>query len=258
MKHTIFTLRLLLILFLSTICSAALARLNGDSKENINIVFIGNSITAGATLSNVATQSPPAVCCNIIEETTGYAVNLYNGGHSGITTLGFLPGRNDFTKVVNAANKLSKANGGQVYFSIMLGTNDSACTTTEGAPVSTDTYNKNMRAIIDGLIKAMPTCKILLNYPIWYSPNTHNGAKYLQEGLDRLYSYYPIIDAIVEDYDQVFSGNRKAWDYFKNNNELFTAEKGYSGTFYLHPNAQGAKHLGEIWAKSLLSILESD
>lgn len=221
-------------------------------------MFIGNSITAGATLSNAATQSPPVICRNTVAEATGLTTNLYNGGHSGITTFGFLTGRNDFNKVVKAAKEFSNTNGGLIYFSIMLGTNDSACTTTEGAPVSPDTYNKNIRTIIDGLIEAIPSCKILLNYPIWYSPNTHNSAKYLQEGLDRLYSYYPIIDRIVEEYEQVFPGNREVWDYFKDNNALFTAEKGNSGTFYLHPNAQGAKRLGEIWAKSLVSIITSD
>jgi chromosome segregation protein len=60
-----------------------------------------------------------------------------------------------------------------------------------------------MKAIIEKLIEEVPGCKILLNYPIWYSPNTHNGGTYLQEGLDRLYSYYPIIDSIIEEYDQV-------------------------------------------------------
>ncbi len=229
-----------------------------EKKANINLLFIGNSITYGAGLSNPAAQAPPAVCRSLVESATGVTTNLYNGGHSGITTVGFLPGRDDFTKVVNAAKALRNNNGGLVYFSIMLGTNDSAITGPEGAPVSTSTYKTNIKAIIDKLIEAVPDCKILLNYPIWYSPNTHNGAKYLQEGLDRLYSYYPIIDAIVEEYDQVFAGNREVWNYFEDNKVLFFAESGNSGTFYLHPNANGAKRLAEVWAKSLLDIIATD
>ena len=190
-------------------------------KDNINLLFIGNSITAGATLSNASTQAPPIVCRALIEEATGVTTNVFNGGHSGITTWGYLPGRNDFTRIINNAKTFKKQNGGLIYFSIMLGTNDSACTTTEGAPVSPDTYANNIRTIIKALLEAVPDCKILLNYPIWYSPSTYNGAKYLQEGLDRLRSYYPMLDTIVAEYDQVFAGRRDVWEYFENNFALF-------------------------------------
>jgi acetyl esterase/lipase/lysophospholipase L1-like esterase len=229
-----------------------------DPKDNINLLFIGNSITAGATLGNASTQAPPIVCRALIEEATEVTTNVYNGGHSGITTFGYLPGRDDFTRVVNNAKAFYKQNGGHIYISIMLGTNDSACTGTEGAPVAPDVYRDNIKAIINKLIQEVPTCKILLNYPIWYSPSTYNGAKYLQEGLDRLHSYYPMLDAIVEEYDQVYAGNRGVWEYFENNRALFTRESGNAGYFYLHPNVNGAKRLAEIWAKSLLELIEAD
>ena len=229
-----------------------------DPKDNINLLFIGNSITAGATLSNSATQAPPIVCGKLVEQATGVTTNVYNGGHSGITTWGYLPGRSDFTNIVNAAKAYKNKNGGKIYISIMLGTNDSASTTTEGAPVSNDTYRSNIKKIINKLIEEIPDCKILLNYPIWYSPNTHNGAQYLQEGLDRLRGYYPILDAIVEEYDQVFAGNRGVWEYFEDNKVLFTKEAGNSGDFFLHPNVNGAKRLAEIWANSLLELIKAD
>ena len=229
-----------------------------DPKENINLLFIGNSITAGATLSNASTQAPPIVCRSLIQNATGITTNVYNGGHSGITTWGYLPGRDDFTRIVSSAKAFKKQNGGLTYISIMLGTNDSACTGTEGAPVSPDAYGNNIKTIIDALIEAVPDCKILLNYPIWYSPNTHNGATYLQEGLDRLHSYYPILDAIVEEYSQVYAGNRGVWEFFEDNKVLFTKEAGNSGNFFLHPNVIGAQRLAEIWAKSLLEIMKKD
>ena len=229
-----------------------------EPKENINLLFIGNSITYGAGLANPSTEAPPVVCRSLVENATGITTNVYNGGHSGITTLGFMPGRDDFTRVVSAAKAFRKNNGGLIYFSIMLGTNDSAISGPEGSPVNTNTYQANMKAIIEKLIEEVPGCKILLNYPIWYSPNTHNGGTYLQEGLDRLYSYYPIIDSIIEEYDQVFAGNREAWDYFEGNTALFQAENGYSGTFYLHPNDTGAERLAEIWARSLLDVIATD
>lgn len=229
-----------------------------EPTDNINLLFIGNSITAGATLSSAATQAPPIVCGQLVGEATGVNTNVYNGGHSGITTLGFLPGRDDFTRLLTAAKAYQKNNGGLTYISIMLGTNDSACSGTEGAPVSTDTYRTNIKKIIDALIEGVPGCKIVLNYPIWYSPNTYNGARYLEEGMNRLHSYYPILDAIVEEYEQVYAGDRAVWDYFEDNKVLFTAENGNAGTFFLHPNQIGAKRLAEVWAQSLLKLIEAD
>ena len=229
-----------------------------DPKDNINLLFIGNSITYGATLGSPASQAPPILCRAMIQEATGVTTNVYNGGHSGITTLGFLPGRTDFTMVLNSARTFVKQNGGLTYFSIMLGTNDSACNGTEGAPVSNATYAANIRKIIDALIKAVPSCKIVLNYPIWYSPNTYNGAMYMREGMERLHGYYPLIDAIVEEYDQVYAGNRGVWEFFEDNRVLFTAEGGNAGTFFLHPNAEGAKRLAEIWSRSLLELIAAD
>ncbi|MBO4801501.1 MAG: alpha/beta hydrolase fold domain-containing protein [Bacteroidaceae bacterium] len=229
-----------------------------EPKDNINLLFIGNSITAGATLSNASTQAPPIVCGKLVEGATGVTTNVYNGGHSGITTLGFLPGRDDFIRLLAAAKAYQKNNGGLTYVSIMLGTNDSACSGTEGAPVSPDTYGTNIRKIIDALIAGVPGCKIVLNYPIWYSPSTHNGATYLQEGLDRLHSYYPVLDEIIKEYDQVYAGYRGVWEFFEDNKVLFTKENGNSGEFFLHPNAQGAQRLAEIWARSLLELIQAD
>ena len=229
-----------------------------NQKGPINLLFIGNSITAGATLSNASAQAPPIVCGQLVEQATAITTNVYNGGHSGITTFGFLPGRNDFKRVIAAAKAFQKNNGGPVYIAMMLGTNDSACTTTEGAPVSPTTYGANIRTIVDTLIASIPGCKILLNYPIWYSPSTYNSAMYLQEGLDRLHSYYPVLDAIAEAYEQVFAGNRGVWEYFEDNLDLFTRENGHAGAFYLHPNQEGATRLAEIWARSLLSLIEAD
>ena len=252
----------LFIAILGVIAGSACAKTKNNKtsiqKKDINLVFIGNSITAGATLEDASTQAPPIICRELIEKSAGVPTHVYNGGHSGITTFGFLPGRTDLTKVIAQAKSLISENGGALYFSIMLGTNDSAIKGTEGAPVSPDTYQKNMRSIICELTENFPDCKILVNYPIWYSPNTHNGARYLQEGLDRLHNYYPIIDKLAKEYKQVRTGNRNVWELFQDNYQLFTAEAGNSGTFFLHPNKQGAVYLAEIWAESLLDIIRKD
>ena len=249
---------LLLSSLLSIVGTLHTGKAYAETVSNINLLFIGNSITAGATISNAATQAPPAICRDAVKAATGINVNLYNGGHSGITTVGFVPGTTDFSNLSTKAREFKK-NKGPIYFSIMLGTNDSSYGSPDGNRALTpDEYKANLKKIIDKLIEIVPTCKILLNYPIWYSPNTHNGAKYLQESLDRLHGFYPVLDSIVEEYDQVYPGNRNAWEYFENNKTLFTQENGNSGIFQLHPNAVGAKRLGEIWARSLLEIMEAD
>ena len=229
-----------------------------QSQEVINLLFIGNSITYGDQLSDPATQAPPIICRALVEEATGLTTNVYNGGHCGITTWGYLPGREDFTQLVNKALEFRTQNNGRIYICIMLGTNDSACTATEGAPVSNNTYGNNMRTIINTLNSSIPGCKILLNYPLWYSSTTYNGAMYLQEGQDRLHGYYPILDTIVSEYENVYPGRRDVWEFFKNNQNLFTNEMGNAGCFYLHPNADGARVLGGIWANSLLEIMRDD
>ena len=229
-----------------------------NAQSAINLLFVGNSITYGDQLSDPLTQAPPAICRAIVEDATGLTTNMYNGGHCGITTWGFLPGREDFTRLLDKAKDFQDQYGGMMYFSIMLGTNDSAMSATEGAPVSQDTYGKNIRAIIEQLNIEFPKCKILLNYPLWYSATTHNGAMYLQEGQDRLRSYYPILDQIVTEYANVYAGRRDVWEMYEDNYGLFTKEMGYSGYFYLHPNADGAKVLGGIWANSILELIQAD
>ena len=165
---------------------------------------------------------------------------------SGSTTFDFLP-QTDllFPKVVRVADQFKDETWATLIFSITLGTNDSAITGPNGAPASPAKYYENMKTIIDKLLALYPECKIVLHRPVWYSPNTYNGAKYLEEGLNRLQSYYPELQALVLDYFKT---------HYKN--ELFP-EKGNAGTFYLHPNRKGASALGELWGKAILGALDN-
>jgi hypothetical protein len=97
----------------------------------------------------------------------------------------------------------------------------------------------------------------VVNYPIWYSPNTYNGARYLQGGLSRLQRYFPEIDTLVSVYrssapGRVYAGSKEAFGDFKANYlQDYTPQQGHRGTFYLHPNATGAQKLGTYWAKAI-------
>ena len=148
-----------------------------------------------------------------------------------------------------------------LVFSIMLGTNDSAIEGTNGCPVAPERYYENMKTIINRLLALYPNCRIVVHRPLWYSPNTYNGAKYLEEGLRRLQDYYPQIQRLVDYYashfpGQVFLGDTKGFDYFKENHLTdFQAEKGNAGVFYLHPNEKGAVRLGELWSEAIRQAL---
>ncbi len=228
-----------------------------QSKKDIHIIYIGDSITQGVQLNDPGTQSPPATASDHIQSLHGTGrMDFSNQGHSGYTTVDFLPGGEPFKQLELAASGLA-GKPGLLIFSIMLGTNDSAIKGPNGSPVSPDAYYSNLKTIIDRLLRDYPKCKVIIHHPIWYSPNTYNGAQYLQEGLDRLQSYFPEITKLVNNYaasnkGQVFTGDTQAFDYFKRTHLTnLIPENGHQGTFYLHPNAIGAKELGIFWAKAI-------
>lgn len=229
-------------------------------QHDLRIVFIGNSITHGAGLPHPDQDAPPVKTAQFLNEAGGFGkVSISNQGHSGYTTLDFLPGTVTFKKVEQAAHSLESENA-LLVFSIMLGTNDSAIKGPHGAPVSTTDYRHNLKMIIDSLLKEFPKCVVIINHPLWYSPNTYNGAQYLQEGLDRLQSYLPVIDGLINEYkmapQRVFLGDTKAFNYFRRKHLTdFQAEQGHQGTFYLHPNVKGAEMLGRFWAKAIAKCL---
>lgn len=220
--------------------------------DKIDVVFIGNSITEATYLK----QTPPAIAAKDLDS-LGYEVQYANCGISGFTTFNFLPGTQAYKKVTDAADKIYKGDE-TLIFSIKLGTNDSAMKGTEGAPVSPETFEKNMQTIINQLHQAYPKAKFMLQMPLWYSPNTHNSAVYLKEGLDRLKSYRPVIKRLAKDNPSfVTVGDQKGFDIFrKNYKQYLEPQSGNSGTFYLHPNQEGAVILGGLWAESIDRYLQ--
>ena len=231
-------------------------------KRDLNIVFIGNSITHGGGLANPAKESPPNETCAWLRNQIGVGqVNFSNRGVSGHTSVDVLPETNtDFPKIIAAAKSFSNTNA-LLVFSIKLGTNDSAVKGPKGAPVSNEHYFNNLKTITDSLMSAFPGCKIIYQQPIWYSPNTHNRSTYMQEGLDRLQSYFPQLRKLVKMYkktnpDRVYMGDTDAFKFFKKHyKEYLAPEKGKFGAFYLHPNKEGASILGDFWAKAIYKAL---
>lgn len=235
-----------------------------DKKLAINIVFIGNSITQGAQLASANDAPPAAAVAYLLSQKGISSVNFSNQGHSGYTTLDFLPGTGKtFAMVEDAANAFTNKQA-LLIFSIKLGTNDSAIHGPNGSPVSPDHYIENVKKIIDKLLADFPDAIVVIQHPIWYSPNTYNGSKYMEEGLARLKHYIPKLDSLAANYSlsrpkHVFIGDKKAFNYFKKNyrTELIP-EKGQAGTFYLHPNKSGAASLGKFWGKAIEKVLKNN
>lgn len=233
-----------------------------DQKRDFNIVFIGDSITYGAGIADRTTQAPPTICVNYLK-TKDFAGNIEfsNQGHSGFTTLDWLPGTKAFVTAEAAAKAFTNQQA-QLVFSIKIGTNDSAMKGPHGSPVSVEDYRANLKSIIDQLLTDFSGCKVIIQHPIWYSPSTYNGSMYLQEGLDRLQTYIPVIDDLVKTYKttnpkQVYVSDTKAFKYFKKNFDTdLQHENGKKGVFYLHPNAKGAVALGEFWGKAIAKVLK--
>jgi len=251
---------LLLVVIAGVLNSSALF---AQGKRDLNIVFIGNSITYGAGLSDPATEAPPVIAAAYLKQQSNVGnVEIANQGHSGYTTVDFLPTTGGVFKDVEKAAGSFTNKQALLIFSVKLGTNDSAIEGPRGAPVFPENYYQNLKAIADSLLKEFPASIVVFQHPVWYSPNTYNGARYLQEGLDRLQKYIPEIDLLVQDYaatypKRVFVGDTKAFDYFKKHAETdFQAEQGHQGVFYLHPNKQGAVALGNFWGEAIAKIVK--
>lgn len=263
MPNTKITLSLILGIFMLSAISVPAKNVRPPKKTDLDIVFIGNSITYGANLAHPETDAPPVAASAFLRKMAGIGlVNFSNQGRSGYTTVNFLPGGETFQEVVRATRGLNTNTSHTLVFSIKLGTNDSAIEGPLGAPVSGEDYRKNMVSIIDELIKLFPESKVVIQQPVWYSPNTQNGAKYLEEGLKRLQSYFPEIKSIVKSYasshpGQVLMGDQSGFEYFRKNYLTdLVPEEGKQGIFYLHPNEKGAAQLGRFWAEAIYKAMK--
>jgi len=248
------TFLIIILLFVSTIAFS--------QKKNLNIVYIGDSITQGAQLADPGTEAPPATATAWLRKQKGIGkVGFSNQGVSGFTTVDFLPSTNSaFPRADRAASALNTKDAALLFF-IMLGTNDSAITGPNGSPVSPAKYHDNLKTIIDRLLQHFPDSKFVIQKPIWYSPNTYNGSMYLQEGLSRLQSYFPQIDQLANEYKSVnpghiFTTDAKAFDHSsKHYSTDLIPEQGHEGIFYLHPNNKGDVMLGQFWGEAIYKII---
>lgn len=250
--------RLILFILLACLAGSGSVFARKRASGTCNLVFIGNSITEGALHADKAKTAPPVFAAEYAGRMLGVDVNFRNCGRSGATTVDFLPERAaDFKRVEQAVGELQALSYEPIVFSIMLGTNDSASSGTLGAPVSNEDYKRNLLTIIGRLREMCPDAIFVLQRPIWYSPNTYNGAMYLVAGQKRLLGYANVLIDLVDNNDDIYLGDFKSFDYFRDNHrKLCFPENGNAGVFYLHPNEAGARKLAKRWARAIVRAVD--
>ena len=94
----------LLCLFALLLCSG---RMQALEKRHLNIIFIGNSITYGAGLSDPTHNAPPVYTALYLGKQPGIGeVKYSNQGVSGCTTVDYLPETQTlFTQMQQAADQ---------------------------------------------------------------------------------------------------------------------------------------------------------
>ena len=239
-----------LILVLAMVLSIGSIVAQPRKSKTCNLIFIGNSITEGVLHADKTKTAPPVVAAAMVEKMLKMDVHFRNCGRSGATTVDFLPAtERDFVRVERAIKEIQQVSYAPIVFSIMLGTN--------GSPVSNEDYKKNLMTMIGRLRELCPEAVFVLQRPIWYSPNTHNGAQYLVAGQKRMVDYTNILIEIALENDDVYMGDSDAFDYFQQKHRKYMfAEDGKAGIFYLHPNEAGARKLARFWARGIVNALK--
>ena len=229
------------------------------SQKEYNIVFIGNSITYGATHKQPAKTNPTRSCIKFLKE-QGIVAHGKNVGKSGKTSRDFMPGRKGYWgSVKKAAAELAEAYPeAQMVFSIMLGTNDAAIRPKKKCWPD-DVYRKSITLIVDSLQELYPQALFVLHQDPYFSTNIEkeSGTKMDESCLKQLQSYWTVDQALAKERKNVVLGSDEIYAYFeKNHQEMMTPEEGVQGTFYLHPNPQGSAELGKLWGKALAKVLK--
>ena len=251
---------LFMLCLVATLLGAMSAEAKGKEKRTYNIVFVGNSITQGVLHADRTKTAPPVFAAEMIGKALSSDVNFRNVGRAGATTFDWLPEAKRYFPLIEKSVAELKAENpdAQFVFPIMLGTNDSASKGPTGCPVKNEDYKANLLTMIAKIREMCPGAIFVLQQPIWYSPNTYNGAVYLLDGLKRMMGYTPTLVEIANENGDIYMGDTESFEFFHKNYEKYLiAEPGYAGTFYLHPHEAGAKKLAKFWTAAIVKAIEA-
>jgi lysophospholipase L1-like esterase len=200
------------------------------------IGFIGDSITAGYKGTVTPVQE-------IAEDALGRGIKttntvLSNKARNGTTIYDW----NSSAALLQDAIK-TDVQTGITTASFMLGTNDAL------QNYSADDYMKNMRNTIDAYLKPETgITKVVVHFSPSFSsnidPNLNLGDPTVLN--DRLLQYQEQILKLPGIYPgKVVIGDQTAFSYFENHPELYSPDG-------VHPNNDGYRALGDLWAPFLL------
>lgn len=240
------------------------------AQRNLNVVYIGNSITYGAMHKEPARTAPPVICSQWLTEQAGIDNCWYvNMGKSGKTTFNFVPAKTGIQNywaelTEQTAQLVAQHPDAQLVFSIMLGTNDAA-ERPSNSKTTPYMYHHNMALIVDSLHARYPEAIFVLHKPIYFSVpfTTRNGSYQGADAPKMLGRYFDELKKLAKEYakrtgtPQVFVGDAAAFDYFRRTyQETLVHEKGFQDCdFWLHPNEEGSAKLAEYWGKAILNCL---
>ena len=196
------------------------------------VLFAGDSITYGQTNCNYGSS----YCRNALSNAVDTEMSIINSermkyveisvGNPGATTNSYLYGMTN--------NYLDKIRQYRIEIAqIMLGTNDSAL------GVSATAYTRNIAGITDKLFNA-GIKTVVINRPI-----------YNAVGQRLLGGYFEGLLSLVND-ETVFIGDVQGYDWFREN--YWNLDGGGLG---FHPNQEGYRVLGELWAAAFLKNVEN-
>jgi lysophospholipase L1-like esterase len=195
------------------------------------VLFVGDSITYGQTNCNYTSSYCRSALTNAVNTEMSIlnrdAVNYIeiNMGNPGATASGYLYGINQayLDKIQQYRIEIAQ---------IMLGTNDSV------RGFSTSAYIKNMSGIIDALLGA-GVKTIIINQPIYNAV------------APSLLSSYATGLVELANNQTVFLGDIEGYNWFKQN--YWHLDGGGRG---FHPDQEGYRVLGELWAAAFQTIVE--
>ena len=199
----------------------------------LGVGFIGDSITAGTTIT-----TPPTTPCATSLSIGAVTTTATNQGHSGATTVDWLPGA---SSGYLAAAKTAFSSAGVRLVHIMLGTNDSK-TQPNGTGTSATThaqYRANLLSICDDLIAS--GYLVSVSYPPFLN-TTASPFDASSPGL--VASYCTAIDQLI-DNKSIFRGDAQGYAYFQANTSALQGDG-------VHPTQAGSDHLAQLWATALL------